>query len=371
MSTLLEIREKIKLLYSRSEFVLVPVWKFMMAYLALCMVNGKLGYMPAVDNLGLVLVVALMCSFLPNGFILFFAGAFSLFHIYKLSMEVALVALILYLVIFFMFGKFTGEHSGVMLLTYVLMGMKLPYIAPIVVGLVSTPLACVSIACGIVAYCFIDNIAVNASLIGGMGSEEAFSKIKIAIDGLVQNKAMLVMIVAFSIAVFVVYFLRRLSIEYSWTIGMVSGAIVELVVLLAGDLSYDTHMSLGMAILGAVLALVAGKILEFFKFCVDYSRTEKVQFEDDEYYYYVKAVPKMNVALSSKTVKHINSQRNPETVKEHVRKEASAPKRKLEVETERTGVSRNNGFQEKVTGKSVTISNEFDDDDDLEFFDEI
>ena len=33
-----------------------------------------------------------------------------------------------------------------------------------------------------------------------------------------------------------------------------------------------------------------------------------MQFEDDEYYYYVKAVPKMTVAAPEKTVKKINSQ---------------------------------------------------------------
>ena len=41
---------------------------------------------------------------------------------------------------------------------------------------------------------------------------------------------------------------------------------------------------------------------------MDYSRTEKVQFEDDDYYYYVKAVPKMTVAAQTKTVKKINTQ---------------------------------------------------------------
>ena len=40
-------------------------------------------------------------------------------------------------------------------------------------------------------------------------------------------------------------------------------------------------------------------------FSVDYSRTENVQFEDDEYYYYVKAVPKVGVQMPEKQVKHI------------------------------------------------------------------
>lgn len=47
-----------------------------------------------------------------------------------------------------------------------------------------------------------------------------------------------------------------------------------------------------------------------FRFNLDYSRTEKVQFEDDEYYYYVKAVPKMTVATPEKKVKKITTQRN-------------------------------------------------------------
>ena len=34
-------------------------------------------------------------------------------------------------------------------------------------------------------------------------------------------------------------------------------------------------------------------IYKLFVFSVDYAKTERVQFEDDGYYYYVKAVPKI------------------------------------------------------------------------------
>ena len=57
--------------------------------------------------------------------------------------------------------------------------------------------------------------------------------------------------------------------------------------------------------LDLVLAIAAGFVLEFFFLAVDYSRTETLQFEDDEYYYYVKAVPKVGVTLPEKQVKHI------------------------------------------------------------------
>ena len=48
-------------------------------------------------------------------------------------------------------------------------------------------------------------------------------------------------------------------------------------------------------------------IVQFFKTVVDYSRVENTQFEDDEYYYYVKAVPKIVIAKQQKSVRKINA----------------------------------------------------------------
>ena len=57
-------------------------------------------------------------------------------------------------------------------------------------------------------------------------------------------------------------------------------------------------------------------VLEFFVFGGDYSRTERLEYEDDEYYYYVKAVPKASVATSERSIKKINA----EPVKEEKKK---------------------------------------------------
>jgi hypothetical protein len=45
-------------------------------------------------------------------------------------------------------------------------------------------------------------------------------------------------------------------------------------------------------------------------FTVDYSRVEHVQFEDDDYYYYVKAIPKITVTTPEVSVKRINARRS-------------------------------------------------------------
>ena len=57
-------------------------------------------------------------------------------------------------------------------------------------------------------------------------------------------------------------------------------------------------------------------LIQLMEFNVDYNRTEIVQFEDDEYYYYVKAVPKNILAAPEKKVKRINKQRKKKPVKQ-------------------------------------------------------
>ena len=52
---------------------------------------------------------------------------------------------------------------------------------------------------------------------------------------------------------------------------------------------------LPLCIKGVLLGLIVALIVRFMKGFLDYNHTEIVQFEDDEYYYYVKAVPKLAV----------------------------------------------------------------------------
>ena len=65
-----------------------------------------------------------------------------------------------------------------------------------------------------------------------------------------------------------------------------------------GDFVFGVSVAPGELIIGLLLAAVIGLIYNFFIFSVDYTRTEHVQFEDDDYYYYVKAVPKMTVSTT-------------------------------------------------------------------------
>lgn len=308
MTGLLEVREKLKLFYSKYEPFVLPVVKFLLAFVTLNTLNGQLGYMVQLDNIAAVLIVALLCSFLPVGALVFFSALFSLAHMYALSVEAALVGLCVYLLMFLLFFRFSPKGSLVVVVTPLFCSMNIPCVVPIAVGLLCGPASAVSVGCGVGVYYLFETVKENAPNIRTMDEEDMLAKIRLIIDGFVGKKGMLVMIAAFAVTVLVVCLIRKMSIDYSWTIAIVAGAMTDVVILLVGDLVYDINISVAWALLGSLIGILVGKIIEFFRFCVDYNRKEKVQFEDDEYYYYVKAIPKMTVSMSTKTVKRINSQ---------------------------------------------------------------
>ena len=308
MTTLLVAKQILMTLYSKYEVYITPLLKFLLALISILLINSRLGYMDSIDKLTVVLIVALMCSFMPMNFIVIMAALFTLLHLYSFSLECAVVVGAGFLLMFLLYLRFSPKDTLVVLLLPICFLLKIPYVIPIAMGLIGTPASAVSVACGVISYYMIHYVIQNVSVIASMADEETAAKFKFIIDGLLGNKEMVVTIIAFIITVILVYIIRRLSVDYAWTIAMAAGAIVNIMILLVGDLMFDTNVALFGVILGTIISLLLTAVLQFFVFNVDYSRTEKVQFEDDEYYYYVKAVPKVTVAKAEKKVKQISSQ---------------------------------------------------------------
>lgn len=309
MATLLVIKEQLKSFYSKYEAYIVPVLKFAAAFVSLYLVNRELGYMAQLNSIAIVLIVALLCSFLPLNLIIVIAAAFSLGHVYSLSWECVVVLLVLYLLMFFLYFRFSPKDTIAVLLTPVCFALKVPVVMPLAMGLVGTPASVVSVGCGVIVYYVLGFISSNATAINSLDADGTLVRFRFFLDGILQNKAMLVAVAAFAVTVIVVYLIRRMPVDHSWTIAMITGALMSMVILMLGDLKYNTHISIMGTIIGSIAAVGIVKVLQFFVFNVDYSRTEHIQYEDDEYYYYVKAVPKMAVSIPDKTVTKIDTRK--------------------------------------------------------------
>ncbi|MDD6811972.1 MAG: hypothetical protein PUD93_08920 [Lachnospiraceae bacterium] len=309
MTTLLVAKQYLKQFYSKYEVYITPLLKFLLAFISMLLLNSKLGYMDGINKITVVLIAALMCSFMPMNFIVILAALFTLLHLYAFSLECAVVVGVAFLLMFLLYFRFSPKDTIVVILTPVCFLLKIPYVIPISMGLIGTPASVISVSCGVIAYYMIHYVNENITVLSGMADEETATRFKIIIDGILNNKEMIVTIVAFAVTLVLVYMIRRMSLDYAWTIAMVAGALVNIMVLLIGDLMFDTNVSILSAFFGTIVSFLLTMVLQFFVFHVDYSRTENVQFEDDEYYYYVKAVPKVTLAKPEKKVKQISVQK--------------------------------------------------------------
>ena len=333
MTQLLVIREQLKKICGKYEVYLVPVGKFLTALITFLFINGNIGYMEKVAKFPIALILALLCSFLPLNFIIICSAFLSLVHVYALSMECALILGIIYLLMFLLYFRFSPKDTFVVILTPICCMLQIPYAIPLSLGLVGTPASVVSVSCGVVVYHILRYIKESANALSALDADGMMAKFKYLIDGIVGNKEMFVMVIAFAVTVILVYVIRRMNIDYAWTIAIIVGGLADILILLIGDLMYTTNIPIIGVILGSVLAFGVVKVLQFFVFNVDYARTERVQFEDDEYYYFVKAVPKITISTPEVKVKKVSgkstekeeaSERSRERVTRTVREQAGS-----------------------------------------------
>ncbi|MBQ7841017.1 MAG: hypothetical protein IJ390_11135 [Lachnospiraceae bacterium] len=323
MTNLLLMKAYLKSFYAKYEEFIVPALKFLLALVLFFTINGRLGYMGKISNPLIALVAALLCSFMPMGFMVFLSAVFVLMHMYALSLECMAVLLLAYLLIMVVYFRFSPKGHLLLLLTPLLFVFKIPYVMPIAAGLFGSPASAVPVVCGVIIYYVLAYITGNAAALGASGTDAMLQRMKDMTTGVTGNKEMIIVAAAFGITVLLVYAIRRMSMDYARAIAILVGTLADIVILLVGDLMYDANFSLVAVIFGSIAGGLIALIMQFFHFNLDYARTEKVQFEDDEYYYYVKAVPKMAVTVPEKRVKKITTQRAHQNVRRSHMKEKS------------------------------------------------
>ena len=111
MTTLLVAKQIIMTIYSKYEVYITPLLKFLLALIALLLINSRLGYMESIDKSTVVLIVALMCSFMPMNFIVVMAAAFTMLHLYSFSLECAAVVGAGFLLMFLLYLRFSPKDT--------------------------------------------------------------------------------------------------------------------------------------------------------------------------------------------------------------------------------------------------------------------
>lgn len=308
MTKLLELKDKYARLFANYETYITPVLKFILMLVTLLFIRADIGFMSAISSIPVTIVLALVGALLPVNAMIWIFAIILLADLYALSMEVAATAFVLLAVIYFIYFRFSPKDGLAAILTPVCFKLGIPYVMPVGAGLLGRAFSAIAVGCGTVLYFFLDGIRQNAAELGTtVDSDTISSKFNVTVGQLLGNKEMYLVLAIMAVTTVVVYIVRRLRTDYAWSLAIISGIVVQVVGLLVGYLVLGAPGKILFMIIGSIVSLLIGFVIQFIFMNLDYARTERVQFEDDEYYYYVKAVPKKMVTSEEKTVKHFGN----------------------------------------------------------------
>ena len=310
MTGLLVLRERLRNLYSKYDRYIGAAVKFLLMLSALLLIGQNLGYLAALRNPVIVIGLSLLCAFLPAGAMTAVTGLVFFLHLSAVSTEVMLVTGAVLLLMCLLYFSFKPGNGWLMVASMAACFLHVPGALLIAAGLVFSPMAAVPVIFGLILQQLADTVQKNYMVLNALSADaSSMQKLTQLLDGLVQNQYLLLFAAAMAATVLLVYLIRRLAVNYAWLIAIVTGILTFLVVTLAGNLLFDITMPLWDIGGSAVCALALGLLAYVALFTVDYRRTEYVQFEDDDYYYYVKAVPKLSVSMPDIRIQKINARK--------------------------------------------------------------
>ncbi|MBQ8804724.1 MAG: hypothetical protein IJZ53_13940 [Tyzzerella sp.] len=315
MGKLFELKGHISMLYTKYSRYIDRVLRFLLALLTFTFINNNIGFSSVLGNPFMSIVLSLICTFLPTAMTVVFAMFAVLLHVFTVSFGMAIVSAALFLVMYALYLRYTPGKSLILLLVLIAYMFNMPVAVPIIFGLVGGPVCIVAISMGTLFYYMVDYVKSYATLIGTVAETGMMEQITAYAQQVLLNGKMWAAIVSFGLVLLIVYYLRQLAVDHAWKIAIVAGALSNMIVMAFANVIMEVPVDYVALIVGSIFAVIFALILEFFVFAVDYARTEYLQFEDDEYYYYVKAVPKMSVAVPEKTVKRIHERQETETQK--------------------------------------------------------
>lgn len=296
MTVMIELKEKMKEVYGAYSMYILPALKFVLAFAVFSSINRSLGYMELLNSIYIKMILSLICAIIPIKGIVVIGMFLIVGHCLALHYVVGGMALVLLLLLLILYLRFVPDEALALILTPAAFGLHIPAVIPIGFGLAGGPLSALSVACGVVLYYFLELIRGHIAALAAAEEVEILELARACVTGLLQNEEMLIMIIVCGCVVLIVNGIRSLRADYAWQIAVGAGGVSYIVIMLAGSLFLEVKVSVPLLIAGTIGSCVIGMILEFFLFGADYTRTESLRFEDDEYYYYVKAVPKYSVA---------------------------------------------------------------------------
>ena len=124
---LLVFKEYSKKMYAQNSLFILPAFKVLATFFTLLILSFNIGFMDILKHPLIIIVISLLCAFLPQNLILTIIATVFIGHLYALSMEMAMVALIIFILMFMLYFRFVPKHALVVMIMPVLFFLRISH----------------------------------------------------------------------------------------------------------------------------------------------------------------------------------------------------------------------------------------------------
>ncbi len=301
MESILKLKNSIRDICRKQDEIITPILRFIWSLIVFMSIQKIFGYNDLASKPEVTILLAVMAALLPDGFMFFMAGVVMALHSFSVSLEVGAVFIVLFVIIYCVYIRFFPKYAYAVLMVPVFYVLHIPFAAPIVIALVAGLGGVVPAVCGVALYYFSQCAAEINHLLATKSNENEIEAVKQLSSVLIGNRDMYTTMIAFAVTVLTIAILAKLTFNYAIYVAMGAGIVVNIIGAILAGFIMSEDVPMDMVVIGSIVGLVLALILRFGQGILDYKHTERVQFEDDDYYYYVKAVPK----IDSEKKKHV------------------------------------------------------------------
>ena len=317
MTALLELRQKISEVYGRYEAYVRICTKCLLAFLVFYMIHSQLSGSMNPRSWAEIVVATLIAVMIPIDACSILVAIFVIVHMLMISVEAGVTAAAFFLFLLLTYFIFKPRQS-ILITVMCLVGMlNLTGAAAIPIGLLCGPIAVIPAAAGTFVYGMILTLRQNSSVLEASAQRlTSMEKAAYFIKAIGSNERILLLMAALVVTIVVVYMIRKLPYSYAWAIAIAAGTACYVLTVLVGNVAFGVTVHLLYLSISIILGVLISSVLHVFLFLLDGTHTEFLEYEDENYVYYVRAIPKYSVARTDKKVTTITKAGDGETSEE-------------------------------------------------------
>lgn len=312
LTSLYQVRGVISKYIKKFELVIKVGLKFIAFLVLFQLISGSEMYTGTgvFNSFWVHMVLALVATLLPSRTGVLIGMALTVYNIFQSSLIGAVIVGIMMLVLYIATVRMFPDQVYFLALIPVCIQWQLYLLVPLFAGLYVGVIAVVPVVMGILLWGLIQIIPAFMSLQMGESLDALPKMISDAsaygLDQITKNDQMVYLLIISAGIILLISLLKKLRLDYVRYIALGAGGVLGIICLIMGKVVASLPGNLVVVVLLGILSILAIAMLEFFNLSLNYKTAQNLDFEDEEYFYQVRLIPKISpVGKGHKEVKKI------------------------------------------------------------------